>query len=435
MSNNATRDARPTADDAATQAARAARAEKMAWVKAVGADPAISSSAARVAMTAALNLAYNKGCIRATRKHLGKLSGLSDATVKRAVAELAEQHYWYIDHTSGGANLYTLIPPDERLRLWLEEESGENQKIQRWLNTESRAIDNWLYAEKRFTQEWLDAEKRFAQEWLSAEKRFLQDWLDTEQQFTREWLTAEIGAQHAYELQIFNAVLDRCGNTDHAMNVARAAWTHHQEGTLPLEKALEMIAQQPPESFPAVDPEPGAGHLSTGVGSPATRGRVNVDPGVGSPEYLGRVNPELLTSVNEPSTSTYKNVKFEVSTSDASPAGRAPTGAPSGNAQETTPTTIAAGEQSKPEAVGCRLCDAAGRVLQLNSGESISLVRSVDSLDWDDDNLDNNERPFMCTHSLAGNMRELKRLVADCGEWAPAWTGYGEEIDGRGYDE
>lgn len=383
---------------------------------------------------AALNLAYSKGCIRATRKHLGRLSGLSDATVKRAVAELAEQNYWCIDHTSGGANLYTLITPNERVQLWLEDESKRKQDFQRWLNAERRAIDNWLYAEKRFAQEWLDAEKEFTQKWLKAEKRFVQDWLDAEQEAIRDWLVAEIEAQHAFETQVFNAVLDRCDDTDYAMNVAKAAWRQHQQGNLPLATALDVIAQRPRDFFPAADNrEPGSGHLDTGVGPPEHRGRVSLDPGIGSPEHRGWVNPDSLNSENDRSTSTYKSDKLEVSTSHPSPTGRAPTGAPSGAAQETPSPQPAAGGQTK---LGCQLCDDAGHALRLDNGEPITIGPSTDSAEWDEHKLDSNERPLMCTHSLDGNLRNLKRIVCDADgkNWDTSWTGYGEEIDGPDYD-
>lgn len=253
MSSTAIRHARPPADDATRQAARTVNKQKIEWVKEVGADPAISSAAARVAAMAALNLAYSKGCIRATHRHLGKLSGLPGRSVRRAVAELAEKYYWEIDATNGGANLYTLIAPEERLQLWLDAEDDHKEEWRAWLRAEKqyeRDVRQWLDAEITL---WLRAEKQFTQEWLDAEKRFAQEWLDAEEQYILEWYVAEIDAQHAYEMQVFNAVLDRCGNTDHAMAVAQAAWGQHRQGRLPLEAALEAIAQQPQDSFPDAD--------------------------------------------------------------------------------------------------------------------------------------------------------------------------------------
>lgn len=419
MTNTATRHARPPADEATRQVARKVNKQKIEWVKEVGADPAISSAAARVAAMAALNLAYSKGCIRATHRHLGKLSGLPGRSVRRAVAELAEQYYWEIDATNGGANLYTLITPDERLQLWLDAEDDHTEEWRAWLRAEKqyeRNVRQWLDAEITL---WLRAEKQFTQEWLDAEKRFTQQWLDAEEQYIREWCVAEIDAQHAYEMQVFNAVLDRCGNTDHAMAVAQAAWDEHRQGRLPLEAALEAVAQLPQESFPAADV---ATPLSTS-GHPPGHQRSDPCPPVATPLS----NSTSLNCENDRSTSTYKSDKLEVSTSTASPTGRAPTGAPSGAAQAITPITSASGSggpskgsSGRPD---CRLCDERSHAISLESGKPFTL-QGEDC---------GKEYWLTCTHSLDGNKRELRRLESEAGLF-PTWTGYGDEIDGPDYD-
>lgn len=87
------------------------------------------------------------------------------------------------------------------------------------------------------------------------------------------------------------------------------------------------------------------------------------------------------------------------------------------------------GSAGRPD---CRLCDDAEHALSLDDGKPITIWPHVDLAEWCDDD----GRPLMCTHSLDGNMRELKRLIEGAGgeEWILSPTGYGEEIDGPDYD-
>jgi len=149
-----------TTPDKADQAARAAerarrkeaQKEKLDWMKAILADRNISSNAARVAAAAALNHAYSTGRVRNTQKELARVSGVNIRSVKRAVAELFEQKYWDIEEKNG-ANIYYLIPPAERIKLWDEEKREWEHECRRWLGAEN----DWKYAVKR----WLNKESEY----------------------------------------------------------------------------------------------------------------------------------------------------------------------------------------------------------------------------------------------------------------------------------
>ena len=129
------------ADQAARAAERArrkeAQKEKLDWMKAILADRGLSSNAARVATAAALNHAYSTGRVRNTQKELARVSGVSVRSVKYAVSELFEQKYWEIEEKHG-ANVYYLIPPAERIKLWDEEKREWEQDCRRWLDAERR---------------------------------------------------------------------------------------------------------------------------------------------------------------------------------------------------------------------------------------------------------------------------------------------------------
>ena len=111
---------------------------KFAWVYDLCADTELSAPAKLTATATALKLAGRKGHFKATHKAIGALCGMTQRTVRRAADELACQNYWEIRSTDrgGGANVYTIIPPDERLELWLEVERGYKQDCREWLDAE-----------------------------------------------------------------------------------------------------------------------------------------------------------------------------------------------------------------------------------------------------------------------------------------------------------
>lgn len=204
-----------TADDA-RNAARVRQQEKVAWMKAVGADPNLSSAAARLGVMAALHLAYAKGYIYANRDELGQLSGLSVRSVTRAAAELAQQHYWRID-SKPGANKYTLVLPNDRLELWLEAERKWGSLARQW----DAAKHDW---EWRVTR-----------------------WLETEAQ--HQWLEAEFWAKYEFTRDIAAAIRARGGDNGRARRAADNLWAGHQAGAVALEAAIQHIAAMPQGQF------------------------------------------------------------------------------------------------------------------------------------------------------------------------------------------
>jgi DNA-binding transcriptional ArsR family regulator len=230
--------------------------QKFAWIYDLGANTSLSAPAKTVATLTALKLAGHKGYFKATHKAIANLCGMTHRTVRRAIDELADQNYWDIGSTDrgGGANFYRIIPPEDRLELWLD---VEKEFVEDWLDAQreyKRLCERWLNAEYAEYRKWLDAEKRFVTEWLNAEKRFIQEWLDAEKYARRE-----------YRGRVFDAVYDRCANLNHADAVAEAAWLTHQAGDLPLADALAAIAARPQEKFPAPDESPEMDNpLSTG---------------------------------------------------------------------------------------------------------------------------------------------------------------------------
>jgi putative sterol carrier protein len=205
--------------------------QKFAWIYALGADKTLSAPAKTVATLTALKLAGHKGYFKATHKHIAALCGMTYITVRRAADELYREKYWDIDAASGGTNTYFIIPPADRIEDWLDAERDHRQLCQKWLS----------------------AENQFVQKWLSAEKQFVQKWLDAEKEFVAEWLLAELDACDEYKLKVFNAVYDRCEDSEFAIGAATAAWKDHQAGKLPPAHALQAIADMPQEALPEPD--------------------------------------------------------------------------------------------------------------------------------------------------------------------------------------
>jgi hypothetical protein len=194
--------------------------QKFAWIYAMAADTKLSDSAKLVGTMSALKLAGRKGYFKATHKALANLCGMTYRTVRRAVDELSRENYWSIDATSGGANEYFIIHPDERVDAWYQAIADYRRAYQAWVNAESNY--------KRSCGKWLDAEREFEQ------RRYAQKWLD-----------AESDAKTAYTIEVFSACLDRGASYERGMDIAEAAWTDHQLGRLPIEGALATIRDAP----------------------------------------------------------------------------------------------------------------------------------------------------------------------------------------------
>jgi hypothetical protein len=264
--------------------------QKFAWIYDLGADKELSAPAKTVATLTALKLAGHKGYFKATHKAIANLCGMTYRTVRRAVDELAYQNYWDIQTLAGGANICTIIPPAERIELWLDEEDDYRQRYRRWLD---------------------------------AKKQFVQKWLDAENQCVTEWLLAEWDACDEYQRKVFDAVMDRCENSDYAWKVAKGAWATHQVGKLPLADALAAVAAKPQETFPKPDPALDQSAemdnpLSTD-GQPPVHQWTTPCPQVDNPLS----NSDSLTIANDQSHKSFKSVKTYKDSLKPPPAPRA----------------------------------------------------------------------------------------------------------------
>ena len=296
---------------------------------------------------------------------------------RRAVDELADQNYWGIDaSSSGGANEYFIIHPDERVELWLEEERDHRK-------------------------EWLDAERdhqRLCHRWLGAEKQFVQKWLEAENQFAAEWLLAELDARDEYQRKVFDAVYDRCEDSEHATAAAELAWEDHQAGKLPLADALQAIADTPQEAFPEPDQSVEMSRpLLNDEQTPAHR-RADPCSTLSNPLLI----PDVPTSANDHSHKSFKSLKTYKDSKG-----------------EHAPRALDARSAGPPkEEPDCFLCDGAGTFVD---GDDYPIV--LLSEEGDD------ECQVECQHSMAGNLAEIRRIESESeGYWQIARTGY-REID------
>jgi hypothetical protein len=271
--------------------------QKFAWIYALGADTSLSAPAKTVGALTTLKLAGHNGYFKATHKHIAALCGMTHRTVRRAVDELAYQYYWDITGSSGGTNTYTIIPPEDRLEIWLD---AEKDFIQDWLDAErayERLCQRWLSAEYDEYRKWLGAEKRFVTEWLDAEKRFVT--------VTKEWLAAERHPQIDFESRIFQVVRDEGrGDDSDAYALAQAAWKCHHETGAPFDGILQVIR----EKYPVVAQQPDEPDLDSPLDtSGQTPGHPWTDPC--PPVDRPLANFDTPTSANDHSHKSLKSIK------------------------------------------------------------------------------------------------------------------------------
>jgi hypothetical protein len=382
--------------------------QKFAWIYALGADTTLSAPAKTVATLTALKLAGHKGHFKATHKAIANLCGMTYRTVRRAADELAYQNYWDIGSGAGAgaANVYLIIPPDERIEMWLDAEGDHRSLCRRWLD-----------AEQQFAWEWLSAEKQFIKQWLDAEKQFIQKWLDAEQQCITDWLVAEMDEEDKYQRQVFDAVWDRCGNSEFAMGTAKRAWQAHQDGQLPLAKALRVIAAKPQDTFPEPDQPPETDNpptlemdnpLSTS-GQPPVHRWTTPCPQVDNPLS----NSDTPTSANDHSHKSFKSIKT-LKDSKGSPASRALNARCAGSPNQPLDTHAYTRTYTPQD---CPYCRGQNTFVDI---ECVPIVLLDD---------DGEEMEVDCQHSLAGNLAEILRIEKESnGHWGLACTGY-PEID------
>ncbi|MBI2696151.1 hypothetical protein [Mycobacterium nebraskense] len=424
-------------------AVRAANLAKFDWSRDVSADPHLSQAAKHLASRMAIDKFGPNGTARATQKELARICGTTIRTIRRATTELGYGNYWDVVQL-GGANRYTLVPPDERVERWYaacRQWDSICRKWDRWKFEDNRRL------EKEAQASWLDAEARAKDEFTmpifeAAARRASENKVTDPYGFaihmSEQWWDWKVRIKCPGSPKIVGRIN---AATDEQIVELATRRGYHTPAPRCTECATELPADRA-ELAVCIDCSwtvaemPEADNMSAQADKIDTLGGQNRHPrrteSVPQADKAGALN-----CGNGNSTSTSSTPKYVEVLQDASPTGRAPTGAPSGAAQNIpSPQPVAGGQAmggtGRPD---CQLCDDNGHALRLDNGEPIAVTLSLDSDDWDDYDLDNNERPFMCTHSLAGNRCELKRLADDAdADWAPTWTGYGEEIDGPDYD-
>ncbi|MEX3741803.1 helix-turn-helix domain-containing protein [Mycolicibacterium porcinum] len=120
------------------------QAEKMAWIKAVGADTQLSHATRLVAVMAAVNLAFAKGRFRASYPMLAKISGVSIRSAYRAVDELCAHGYLdVVSFAIGRTSEYMIISLEERAEEMRQAEEEDRLAAKRRADTEQKRISDF----------------------------------------------------------------------------------------------------------------------------------------------------------------------------------------------------------------------------------------------------------------------------------------------------
>ena len=151
-----------TGADKPVSATRQGNKDKFAWFYDMLADPTVSIAAKVVGTGCCMKMAGCKGHFKTTRKAVANLCGISQATVRRGLADLIDKRYLDAELVDGAASTYHLIYPAQRYEEWLEAEQKYNCEIKR----AEHQIREWLWAEKKWRDE--RQEKQFRQAVLVA---------------------------------------------------------------------------------------------------------------------------------------------------------------------------------------------------------------------------------------------------------------------------
>ena len=119
------------ADASGTPGTRDGNKEKFAWFYVMNADPTVSIAAKAVGGVCVMKLAGHKGHFKATYKSIANLCGISQRTVRRALADLVDKRYLHAELVEGAASTYYLNPPAQRLQDWLDAEWDYQRDIER----------------------------------------------------------------------------------------------------------------------------------------------------------------------------------------------------------------------------------------------------------------------------------------------------------------
>lgn len=385
---------------------RAAHLAKFNWSRDVSADPHLSQAAKHLAARMAIDKFGTSGTARATQKELAKICGTTIRTIRRATTELGNGSYWDVAQL-GGANRYALIPPDERVERW-------NDARRQW-ETICRKWDKWKsdcgrWLEKEAQHLWLDAETRAATEFTmpifeAASRRAIENNVTDPYGFARhmaerwwEWKVRLECPGSPKIVERINAAAD-----EQILELA-TGWGYHTPPPCCTECAAELPADRAGLAVCTdcawTEAEmPQADILSAQADKIGTLGGHDAHPRrTESVPQADKDDP--LSCENGDPTSTSSTPKYEEVLQDASPTGRAPTGAPSGAAQETpSPQPVAGGQamDRKQAIAACGLCDEHGIFLDADG-------------DWvSSSSADGKVRFLKCQHSIDGTLAEIRR--------------------------
>lgn len=417
-------------------AVRAAHLAKFNWSRDVSADPHLSQAAKHLAARMAIDKFGTSGTARATQKELANICGTTIRTIRRATTELGEGSYWDVAQL-GGANRYTLIPPDERVERWNDARRQWESICRKWDKWKSDC-GRWL--EKEAQHLWLDAEARAATDFTmpifeAVSRRAIKNNVTDPYGFARH--LAEQWWDWKVRLECPGApkIVERIKAATDEQIVELATRRGYHEPPRCTECAAELPAGlwelalcsdcvwTEAEVLQADNTSAQADNIDTLGGQDAHPRRTESAPQADT--------AEALSCGNGDSPSTSSTPKYVEVLQDAAPTGRAPTGAPSGAAQDIPLPQPAAGGQAmdrKQAIAACRMCDVSGIFLDAD-GDWVSMAGAGGKV-W-----------FVkCRHSMEGALAEIRRsesegykLQIETG-WPEIDSQYDDLIDLRDYD-
>ncbi len=341
--------------------------DKFAWFYDMLADTEVSNAAKVVGSGCVMKMAGRKGHFKATRKAIATLCGISQATVRRGLADLITLRYLTVElgEGSGAANTYYLKLTAQRYEEWLTAEWEYRQEIARAENELSR----WLYAEKQ---------------WLANQKEI------------------------PFRAAVFDASIARGADPDHALRITDHLVRRYRDKGLELdiESGLASVAASKDEVFapaaakaenpPSSDGE--AAQKRADPGSPAYRPRLTDEPtpahgrtDPGSPAYRPRLTPDAPTSANSQTHKSFKDSERPVKVFqdlESEPALR-----------DALPRALRAGRLDDG---ACQLCGPDGAFLDPD-GYPVVLGGGDSDEHW-------TEIPVKCQHTMDGNLAEIQRM-------------------------
>ncbi|MGV0991100.1 MAG: hypothetical protein ACOYB7_02495 [Mycobacterium sp.] len=352
---------KPTPDQPAS-ATRQGNKDKFAWLYAMMADPTVSIAAKVVGAGCAMKMAGSKGHFKATRKAVANLCGISQATVRRGLADLIDKRFLDVDLVEGAANTYHLIFPAQRCQEWWKAEWEYEQETAR----ADAQISDWLYAEKKWRDNQMETQFRAA---------------------------------------IFEASIARGADAGRATWIAERIVVIYRERGLELntEWGLATIAKWTDEVFTPAEPAaesppsgaPESDQKRAGVGTPESRPRLNVEPtpvrhraDPGTPESRPRLIPRATSSEDDQTRKSLKDPERPVKVFQDS---ESETALRDALTRALRPVRSGAGE--------CELCGPDGLFLD---PDGYPVVLTDDGADW-------TEYAVECRHSMAGNLAEIQR--------------------------